>query len=1128
MPRKPRIKLGKEHKVLPELDLIELQKESYQQFLDTGIRESLDEINGEEDSGIKDFTGKNWILKFGNYRFGEVKYSPAEAKNKAVTYDIPLYVEATLTNQKTGATQTQEVFLADMPKMTKVGTFIVNGIERAVVTQLVRSPGVFFSGDEEGGKVLYKAELRPLRGSWLEVAVGKRQVLSVKIDRRRKMPATVLLRAMGYGSDEDLMNLFKDELSFDEQELLVNTISKDTTKTEEEALIELYEKMRPGEPAVLNTAREYLFQLFFDARRYDLGEVGRYKLNSRLKQSVKESVTVLTKEDVISTIKYLIGLQNGKGKVDDIDHLSNRRVRRVGELVQGNAFRIGLIRLERSIREKMSLTKTDETLTPAALVNARPLIATISEFFRRNRLSTILDQTNPLAEIDNLRRLSVMGSGGVTRERASFSMRDINASQYSRIDPVRSPEGPNIGLVTYLALYTKVNKFGFLEAPYLKVKDVKGKMKVTDEIVYMNAAEEEEHKVTHAGVEIDENGYITEEWVPIRYMNNFIEGGADEVEFIDVIPSQVIGTSASLIPFIDHDEANRALMGTHMQCQAVPLVKTDAPVVGTGMEGVVASAMGRTVEAWNSGVVDYVDGNKVVIKVNKADLKKINKEDYTHVEEVEHKSGKDIYYLSTFERTAQSTSYSQRAIVKVGEKIKKGDVIIDGPASDKGELALGANLLIAYSSFEGLGYEDAIVISDRLFREDILTSVHISEYRSRVMDTKLGPEELTSDIPNVSESYLSNLTDDGIVRIGSVVSSGDILVGKIAPKGETELSPEERLLRAIFGEKSREVRDTSLRLPHGSTGTVIDVQILDREKGDELDPGTLKEVTVKVAETRKITVGDKLAGRHGNKGVISKIVPQADMPHLEDGTAVDIIISPLSVLARMNMGQLLEANLGWAAQKLGYNVAIPAFEQIDEEKIWDSLEEAELPRSGKVQLYDGRTGEQFKETTVVGIGYILKLAHMVEDKVHARSTGPYSLVTQQPLGGKAQMGGQRMGEMEVWALEAHRAAHTLQEMLTIKSDDVKGRGRAFEAMVKGEDIPAPTVPESFKVLVRELNSLGLDVIPHEVQERVEEEVTEASTEDAPSTDEEAATQENEDQPAETGDKPLDTDIKEEE
>lgn len=1133
MPQQPRINWGKEHRVLPELDLIELQQESYQRFLETGLQDSLQEVNGE--NGIEDFTGKNWVLKFGNYRFGESKYTPSEAKNKAVTYDMPLYVEATLTNKKTAATQTQEVFLADLPKMTRLGTFVINGIERAVVTQLVRSPGVFFSGDEDAksNQVYYKAELRPMRGSWLEMAVGKRGYISLKIDRRRKMPATVLLRAIGYGSDEELLELFADEMKQDELELFKNTLDKDTAKTEEEALIELYEKMRPGEPAVLDTARQYLHQLFFDPRRYDLGEVGRYKLNRRLDLDLDEKITVLSREDVVTTFKYLIKLQNGEGKTDDIDHLSNRRVRRVGELVKGSAFRIGLIRLERSIREKMSLTKTDETLTPSSLVNARPLIATISEFFRRNRLSTILDQLNPLAEVDNLRRLSVMGSGGVTRERASFSMRDINASQYSRIDPVRSPEGPNIGLVTYLALYTQVNKYGFLEAPYRKVKEYQGKMKITDEIKYFSADEEEDYRITHAGVKINDRGYITQEWVPMRYQNEFIEGSVEEVEYIDVVPRQVIGTSASLIPFIAHDEANRALMGTHMQCQAVPLVKSDAPVVGTGMEEVVVTAMGRTVKAWHGGEVEYVDGNQLVIKLNKAELDQVELDKYELHENIEFKQDRDIYHLSKFERTSQSTSYSQTPIIKQGDKVKAGQIIIDGPSSDHGELALGANLLIAYSSFEGLDYEDAIVISDRLVKEDVLTSIHISEHRSRVMDTKLGPEELTNDIPNIAESYLANLTEDGIIRIGSVVSSGDILVGKIAPKGETELSPEERLLRAIFGEKSREVRDTSLRMPHGDTGTVIDVQILDRDAGDELNPGTLMEVIVRVAETRKITVGDKLAGRHGNKGVISKVIPHEDMPHLEDGTAVDIIISPLSVLARMNMGQLLEANLGWAAQKLGHKVAVPTFEKIDEEKIWDSLEEAGLPRSGKAQLYDGRTGEAFREPTVVGISYILKLVHMVEDKVHARSTGPYSLVTQQPLGGKAQMGGQRMGEMEVWALEAHRAAHTLQEMLTIKSDDVKGRGNAFEAMVKGEDIPAPTVPESFKVLVRELNSLGLDVVPHEVKEEtapVEAETDSASSDPNQTSNDSSAADDNqtEAQTEEEGHDISDIDTKDEE
>lgn len=1079
-----------------------MQKESYQQFLHEGIKHSLEQVNAGK--GIEDYTGKNWLLKFGEHRFAEPKCTPSEAKSKNLTYDVPLYVQATLVNKKTGERRVQDVFMGDLPKMTPIGTFIINGIERGIVTQLVRSPGVFFSGEEHraSGEVYYTAELRPLRGSWIEISISRRNVITVKIDRRRKMPATVLLRALGVESDEEILELYKDVSENDEYQLLVNTLEKDDTHTKDEALIEVYEKLRPGEPATVETARDYFKTHFFDERRYNLGEVGRYKLNRRLKLDVDEKVTVLSRQDIIETIRYLIGLQNGEGKVDDIDHLSNRRVRRVGELVQDTAFRIGLIRLERSIREKMSLTKTDSSLTPSALVNARPLIASISQFFRRNRLSAILDQTNPLAEIDNLRRLSVLGPGGVTRERASFSMRDINASQYSRICPVRSPEGPNIGLVTYLALYTRVNKFGFLEAPYRKVKKVNGKMKVTDEIVYMAADEEEDYKITHAEIDIDDNGYIQDDWVAFRYRNQFQEGPVNQIEYIDVVPRQVVGTSASLIPFIANDEANRALMGSHMQCQAVPLVRAEAPIVGTGMEAEVARAMNRTLAARHGGVVEYVDGNQVVIKVNKTEMKDAEKDQAKNeFENIVYADGKETYYISKFFRTSQSTSYSQKPLVEVGERVQKGDLIIDGPATDQGELALGTNLLIAYASFDGLGYEDAIVISDRLVKEDLMTSVHISEHEAQVMDTRLGPEELTNDIPNVSENYLANLTEDGIVRIGSEVESGDILVGKVAPKGETELSPEERLLRAIFGEKSKEVRDTSLRMPHGERGTVIDVQVLDRDAGDELDPGVIKQVTVKVAEKRKIKVGDKVAGRHGNKGVISKIVPTADMPHLEDGTPVDIIISPLSVLARMNLGQLFEAHLGWAAYKQGYKVALPVFESIDENKIWDELEAVGLPRSGKVQLFDGRSGEPYKEKTTVGVAYILKLVHMVDDKVHARSTGPYSLVTQQPLGGKAQMGGQRLGEMEVWALESHKAAYTLQEMLTIKSDDINGRSKAFKAMVKGVEIPAPNVPESFRVLVRELNSLGLDVIPLDLEEAEEDEEEEKG--DEPITEEEA-------------------------
>ena len=1071
---------GQNHQVLPKLDLIELQINSYQDFLNNGIKESLKEINS--DKGIEDFTGKNWSLKFGQYRFGQAKYTPTEAKTKSVSYDQPLYVEATLLNKKTGEERTQEVFLGDIPAMTNTGTFVINGIERGIVTQLVRSPGVFFSGEEDQSskELLYKAELRPMRGSWLEINVSRRHILTIKIDRRRKMPATVLLRALGWETNEDIANALGEVLEKDKLDLINNTLRKDSTTNQAEALIELYEKMRPGEPAVLETAREFLKNMFFNPRRYDLGEVGRYKMNRRLGISLDEKLTVLAKDDVLASIKYLIKLQNGEGKVDDIDHLSNRRVRQVGELVLISAFRIGLIRLERSIREKMSLTKTDEVLTPSALVNARPLIASIAEFFRRNRLSTILDQTNPLSEIDNLRRLSVMGTGGVTRDRASFSMRDINASQYSRICPIRSPEGPNIGLVTYLALYTRVNKYGFLEAPYLKVIDFRGKMKVTDEIVYLSADEEEDYHITHAGVEIDDKGYITQDWVAMRHANEFIEGSVKKVEYIDVVPRQVVGSSASLIPFIAHDEANRALMGSHMQCQAVPLLKTQAPVIGTGMEKEIASAMGWTVLAEFPGEVQSVDASQIVLKIDPKHYDKAkNWVETNKNEHISYQQGTLVYTLNKFARTAQSTCYNQTPEVKVGDKLKKGDVLIDGPATDKGELALGTNLLIAYTLYNGLGYEDAIVISDRLVKEDTLSSIQISEHKAKVMDTRLGPEELTNDIPNVSETFLANLNIDGIIQVGSHVKSGDILVGKVAPKGETELSPEERLLRAIFGEKSKEIRDTSLRMPHGDEGTVIDVQILDRDLGDELDPGTIKEVIVKVAQLRKIVVGDKLAGRHGNKGVISKIVPQADMPHLEDGTPVDIIVSPLSVLARMNLGQLLEAHLGWAADKLGYSVATPAFEVFDEDKIWQELEKAGLPVSGKAQLYDGLTGEPYHEKSVVGINYILKLSHMVEDKTHARSTGPYSLVTQQPLGGKAQMGGQRMGEMEVWALEAHRAAYVLQEMLTIKSDDVRGRAKAFEAIVKGEEIPAPTVPESFKVLCKELNSLALNIDPLE-------------------------------------------------
>lgn len=1052
---------GKQIPDLPKIDLTLVQRESYQWFLEQGIKELLSEV-----TPITDFTGKNWELAFGDYFFGRPRLTPQLGREKGLTYDMPLKVTATLTNKQTGHHVVQEVFLGDIPAMTENGTFIINGIDRCVVNQLVRSPGIYFTGevDPTTGKTLHSAEIRPMHGSWLEFIVTRNDVLMVRIDRRRKFVASTFLRAIGLSTNEDIAAAFKEADVNNDHRYIEATLAKDPTTNHTEAVLELYRKLRPGEPIVLDNAEELLKTMFFDHRRYSLEKVGRYKMNKKLQISVPNDKDhwVLTREDIVGSLRYLINLSNGKGDVDDIDHLGNRRVRRVGELVSTNAFRVGLLRLERSIREKMSLAgPLAEELTPSQLVNARPIIASINDFFRTSQLSTILDQTNPLAEIDNLRRLTVMGVGGISRERASFSIRDINASQYGRICPVRSPEGPNIGLVTYMSLYTQVNEYGFLETPYRKVEKIekgnKVTMKVSNEVVYLDANDEQYHYITHAEVDTDDDGFIREERVPVRYKGEFLETDASLVEYIDIVPRQIVGAPASLIPYLAHDEANRALMGTHMQCQAVPLLQPQSPVVGTGMEADIAATMGRVVTSKDDANVVYADGIQVT---------------------VEMKNGQqETYTVEKFKRSAQSTCYNQKVLVKTGQRVKKGDVLIDGPAGQDGELALGTNVVVAYMSYDGLGYEDAIVISDRLVREDMLTSVHIEEYDASVVDTKLGPEETTRDIPNVGEEALRNLDEDGIVVVGAEVGPNDILVGKIAPKGETELTAEERLLRAIFGEKAREVRDTSLRMPHGERGIVIEVKILDKEKGDELEPGTNRKIVVKVAQMRKVVVGDKLAGRHGNKGVISKIVPQADMPYMPDGTVVDLIISPLSVLSRMNLGQLLEAHLGLAADKLNVKVALPVFEHVDESKMVEKLNEADLPVNGKSILYDGRTGEKFGELVVVGIGYIMKLIHMVEDKTHARSTGPYSLVTQQPLGGKAQMGGQRLGEMEVWALEAHRAAHILQEMLTIKSDDVVGRAKAFEAIVKGTDIPASTVPESFKVLVKELQALGLNVVP---------------------------------------------------
>ena len=1050
---------GTDYKNLPRLDLTLVQRESYQWFLETGIKELLEEV-----TPMTDFTGKNWELALGDYYFGRPRLTPAVAQEKGLTFDMPLKVKATLTNKQTGHQMTQEVFLGDIPAMTDRGTFVINGIERCVVNQLVRSPGVYFTGevDPTTGRTLYSAEIRPMHGSWLEFFVTRNDVLMVRIDRRRKFVASTFLRAVGFGSNEEIQRLF-DGVAGSEK-FLPATLAKDPTTSQSEAVLELYRRLRPGEPIVLDNAQELLRTMFFDYRRYSLERVGRYKMNKKLGVNVPNSKEfwVLTKDDIVGAMTYLINLINGKGDVDDIDHLGNRRVRRVGELVSTSAFRVGLLRLERSIREKMSLAGPNaEDLTPSHLVNARPIIASINDFFRTSQLSTILDMTNPLAEVDNLRRLTVMGVGGISRERASFSIRDINASQYGRIDPVRSPEGPNIGLVTYMSLYARVNEYGFLETPYRKTIKVgegeNAKVRVTDQIEYLDSNDEMYHYVTHADLSMDKDGIILSERVPARYKGEFMESDAGKIEYIDIVPRQVVGAPASLIPFLAHDEANRALMGTHMQCQAVPLLIPQSPVVGTGMEAAVIDSMGRVSRATDDGEVIYADAALVKVKYKNGDIA--------------------TYTPEKFRRTSQSTCYNQKVLVDMGQHVKKGDVIIEAPAAENGELALGSNLTIAYMSYEGLGYEDAIVISDRLVRDDVLTSVHIEEHECSVVDTKLGPEETTRDIPNVGEEALRNLDENGIVVIGAEVGPNDILVGKIAPKGETELTAEERLLRAIFGEKAREVRDTSLRMPHGERGTITDVMILDKEKGDELEPGTNRKIIVKIAQMRKVVVGDKLAGRHGNKGVISKIVPAGDMPHTADGTIIDIIISPLSVLARMNLGQILESHLGIAMAKFETKVALPVFEKVKEQRMVDKMRDAGLPLSGKSILYDGKTGEAYLEPIVVGIGYILKLIHMVEDKTHARSTGPYSLVTQQPLGGKAQMGGQRLGEMEVWALEAHRAAHILQEMLTIKSDDVVGRAKAFEAIVKGMDIPASTVPESFKVLVKELQALGLQVIP---------------------------------------------------
>jgi len=1081
MPSVKRTQWGKKYPQLPKLDLIQIQKESWKEFLEKELIETVQAI-----SPISDYTGNNWELELGQLTYDPIVISPDLAKRKGVNYTVPVRIKAKLTNKRTGNVREEEVFFLNLPTMTDEGTFIVNGIERGVINQLVRSPGVYFTGETDAatGKTLYNAEIRPVRGSWLEFFIGKKDVVFARIDRKKKFPATIILRAACQMGDKQLVSEFS--------EFINATISADISKTSEEAILEFYRKLRPGEPVVLENAQKFFNERFFDLRTYELGNVGRYKINKKFGFKIGDEDKenwVLRKEDLIATVKYLIQLQKGEVKrLDDIDSLANRRLRRSGEIVSQIAIRPALARFERMVKERMSLISTKEKPAPSQMINPQPLISALNTFFRSNQLSAILDQTNPLAELDLLRRVTVVGIGGLTRERAAFSIRDVHSSQYGRICAVRSPEGPNIGLVTYLALYAQINKYGFLEAPFRKLEKIKGGYTISKDFIYVDAEDEYEKKITHLGIKFDENFLTKQEWVPIRYQGEFIEGPINQVELIDLVPNQIVGASAALIPFIDHDDATRALMGSHMQTQAVPLISPESPYVGTGMEATVTTSMRRTVLAKHSGKVTYVDGSKIIVSLDKKAT-----EPGCEASEISADGKIETYNLTKFLRTSPyGTCYNQKVVVNAGDVVKEGDLLIDGPSTDGGELSIGRNLLVAYASIDGLSYEDSFLISDRLVKEDVLTNVQIYEYSAQVVETKLGSEELTKDIPNVSENELAKLTEDGIVMIGATVGPNDILVGKVEPRGEKELSAEERLLRAIFGEKAREVKDTSLRVANGEGGVVIKVDILDKEKGDELDPGVNKVVKVYVAQIRRIQEGDKIAGRHGNKGVICRIMPQYDMPHLADGTPVDMVMSPLSVVARMNLGQILEVALAYAGYKLGKKYAVPVFEKYSEAEIEAELTKAGLSTTFKSQLYDGRTGEAYDQESVVGIGYILKLVHMVDDKVHARSTGPYSLVTQQPLGGKARMGGQRLGEMEVWALEAHRAAHTLQEMLTIKSDDIEGRTHAFQAIIKGQPIPEPAIPESFKVLTKELAGLALDISPvglREIDDTVEEEVS---------------------------------------
>ena len=1128
-------------------NLIKVQKDSYDWFLNEGLGEVLREV-----SPIEDYSN-NLVLDFLDYHMDEKpKYSLEEAKERDATYSKKLHVNVRLFNRETGEIKEQEIYLGDFPIMTDTGSFVINGAERVVVSQLVRSPSCYYADslDTKTGKKLFTSTVMPLRGAWLEYETDNNDIMYVRVDRTRKIPVTTLLRAIGIEKDEQILALFGDET------LLKATLQKDPIKTTDEALIEIYKKLRPGELPTVEAAKTLFDRLFFDPKRYDLAKVGRHKFNGKLNLAtritgqiafetiadpetgevfvekdnkiteeqakaiqnsginsvkvkcgetfinvigngtvdihnfvsvdisdlkIKELVNYqvlkdildhteekdlhdtlkdrmrdlvphnITNEDIIASISYLLNLYHGLGKIDDIDHLGNRRIRCVGELLQ-NQFRIGLARLERVVRERMTIQDLD-SITPQALINTKPITSSIREFFGSSQLSQFMDQTNPLSELAHKRRISALGPGGLTRERAGFEVRDIHYTHYGRLCPVESPEGPNIGLISALSSFARINEYGFIEAPYRKVDKKTGK--VTDEVDYLSADEEDKYSIGLATEPIDENGKFVNKKIKVRQVTEFKEVPADQVDYIEISPKELVSVAAAMIPFLEHDDVKRSLMGSNMQRQAVPLIKTEAPIVGTGMEYRAARDSGATVVSKEDGIVLKVTGDEIQIQ-NKD--KKVTK-----------------YRLLKFKRTNNGTCINQRPIVQVGEKVKAGDTIADGPSTDKGEMSLGRNVLVAFSTWEGYNFEDAVLISERLVKDDVFTSIHIEEYNCECRDTKLGPEEITRDIPNVGEDVLKDLDEDGIIRIGAEVRPGDILVGKVTPKGETDLTAEERLLKAIFGEKSREVRDTSLKVPHGEEGTVVDVKVFTRDNSDELAPGVEQVVRVYIATKRKISVGDKMSGRHGNKGVISRILPEEDMPFLPDGTPVDIVLNPMGVPSRMNLGQILEVHLGMAARALGWKVETPVFDGAKDYEIEELLEQAGLRRDGKTEIYDGRTGEKFDHPVTVGVMYMLKLHHLVDDKIHARSTGPYSLVTQQPLGGKAQFGGQRFGEMEVWALEAYGAAYTLQEMITTKSDDVAGRVKTYEAIVKGENIPKPGVPEGFKVLVKELQALGLDI-----------------------------------------------------